>query len=132
MGFDASRGDVLTVEDIAFEDNRGPAPVALPEKLRDDAENSPLLLKYAAFLIAVLIVLGFGVRPALRRATSAPLPHPAKPRELAAAAAALAAEPALPDPERARSQEIYEQVTQQLKREPTQSSRLLQSWIHSE
>jgi flagellar M-ring protein FliF len=36
------------------------------------------------------------------------------------------------DPERARSQEIYNQVTDQMKREPTQSSRLLQSWIHSD
>jgi len=36
------------------------------------------------------------------------------------------------DPERMRSQEIFEQVATHLKREPTQSSRLLQSWIHSE
>jgi flagellar M-ring protein FliF len=36
------------------------------------------------------------------------------------------------DPERLRTQEIFEQVTSHLKREPTQSSRLLQSWIHSE
>jgi len=36
------------------------------------------------------------------------------------------------DPERARAQEIFEQVTTHLKREPTQSSRLLQSWIHSD
>jgi len=36
------------------------------------------------------------------------------------------------DPERQRSQEIFEQVTSHLKREPTQSSRLLQSWIHSD
>jgi flagellar M-ring protein FliF len=134
VGFDTTRGDVLTVQDIAFEDNRGSEPVPLPEKLRDDAENSPLLLKYAAFLVAILVVMGFGVRPALRHAASAPSPRAAKPKELAAGAAApaLPAEAAEPDPERARNQEVYEQVTQQLKREPTQSSRLLQSWIHSE
>ncbi len=134
VGFDTTRGDVLTVQDIAFEDNRGSEPVPLPEKLRDDAENSPLLLKYAAFLVAILVVMGFGVRPALRHAASAPSPRAAKPKELAAGAAApaLPAEAAEPDPERARNQEIFEQVTQQLKREPTQSSRLLQSWIHSE
>ncbi|MGB6687596.1 MAG: hypothetical protein WBE76_07115, partial [Terracidiphilus sp.] len=42
------------------------------------------------------------------------------------------AEPALPDPDRLRSLEIFEQVTGHVKREPTQSSRLLQSWIHSD
>jgi flagellar M-ring protein FliF len=36
------------------------------------------------------------------------------------------------DPERARVQEIFEQVSGHLKREPAQSSRLLQSWIHSD
>jgi flagellar M-ring protein FliF len=41
-------------------------------------------------------------------------------------------EPSAPDPERLRAQEIYEQVTSHLKQEPAQSSRLLQSWIHSE
>jgi flagellar M-ring protein FliF len=41
-------------------------------------------------------------------------------------------EPPEVDQERLRNQEIFEQVTSHLKREPTQSSRLLQSWIHSD
>ncbi len=131
VGFDATRGDVLTVQDLAFEDNRGPEPVPVPEKLLDEAENSPLLLKYAAVLAGILVVLAFGVRPALAAAGSVAL---SRPRELAAPAASpgLPAQPAAPDPERARNQEIFDQVTKQLKREPTQSSRLLQSWIHSD
>jgi flagellar M-ring protein FliF len=36
------------------------------------------------------------------------------------------------DPERIRANEIFEQVSGHLKKEPTQSSRLLQSWIHSD
>jgi len=36
------------------------------------------------------------------------------------------------DPERIRVQEIFDQVSGHLKREPAQSSRLLQSWIHSD
>ena len=32
------------------------------------AENSPLLVKYVAFLVGLLVVVAFGVRPALRRA----------------------------------------------------------------
>jgi flagellar M-ring protein FliF len=48
-------------------------------------------------------------------------------------AAQIASSPVLPpDPERMRAQEILEQVSGHLKREPTQSSRLLQSWIHSQ
>ena len=51
---------------------------------------------------------------------------------IALAAAEAAVPEALPDPERTRMQEIFDQVTDHLKREPAQSSRLLQSWIHSE
>lgn len=145
VGFDPARGDVLTVEDIPFEDNRAPAPVPLPEKFLKGAETSPLLVKYGALLLAILAVLVFGVRPALRRAgaaVAARAEDPGPPKELAASAAppaipsslrtSLQAQPEISGPERARNQEIFDQVTAQLKREPTQSSRLLQSWIHSD
>ncbi len=142
VGFDPSRGDMLTVQDLPFEDNRAQQPPSLPGQMLATAENSPVLVKYAALLIGLLIVLAFGVRPALRRARSAPalaakhgareLP-PGTTAEGAAARPALKPpEPAELDPERLRAQEILDQVSGHLKREPTQSSRLLQSWIHSD
>jgi len=102
-----------------------------------------VLVKYMTLMLGLLVVLAFGVRPALRRAAMAEKDRGnaavnGKPRELTAhspgppPAALNAPEPALPDPERVRAQEILEQVSGHLKREPAQSSRLLQSWIHSE
>jgi flagellar M-ring protein FliF len=117
VGFDQTRGDVLTVQDLAA------------------AENSPVLVKYAALLTGILVVLAFGVRPALRHVGTVPKGIAKGPiRELPAAAqpALKLPEPAEADPERIRSQEIFEQVTGHLKSEPAQSSRLLQSWIHSD
>jgi flagellar M-ring protein FliF len=137
VGFDSTRGDILTVEDLAFDDNRAQQPVSMPVQVLDTAENSPVLVRYVAMLAGVLIVLAFGVRPALRRAGSAPRMD-AKPvsRQLPAAAAnqppLAPPEPAELDPERIRANEIFEQVSGHLKKEPTQSSRLLQSWIHSD
>jgi flagellar M-ring protein FliF len=105
------------------------------------AESKPVLIKYAALLLGVLLVVALGVRPAVRRAvgrTAADRERDAgAAKELAAQAAAQPPalkppEAAEADPERARAQEIFEQVTTHLKREPTQSSRLLQSWIHSD
>jgi flagellar M-ring protein FliF len=40
--------------------------------------------------------------------------------------------PQIPTAEQTKQQEILEQVSDHLKREPAQSSRLLQSWIHSD
>jgi len=140
VGFDTSRGDLVTVQDLAFDDNRPQPPAAVPEQVLQAAENSPELVKYAALLMGLLLVVAFAVRPAIRHAGAALAARgPARMagRELAAAEMASPGtlsptESAPPDPERLRNQEIFEQVTTHLKREPTQSSRLLQSWIHSE
>ncbi len=141
VGFDAARGDVLTVEDLAFQQNSAPPEQSTPAQLLSTAENSPLLVKYIALLTGLLVVLAFGVRPALKiaRATLSAGPGvqgKAAARELptqkAAAPVLSPPEPAAAAPERIRAQEILEQVSGQLKREPAQSSRLLQSWIHSD
>jgi flagellar M-ring protein FliF len=139
VGFDVARGDLLQVEDLAFEENRLQQPVSLPTQLLATAEGSPVLIKYAAILTGILVVVAFGVRPALRHARFAPGPAiKAGVRELPGHAEVAEPRAFRPpdsvevDPERLRAQEIFEQVTGHLKREPTQSSRLLQSWIHSD
>jgi len=136
VGFDASRGDLLTVQDLAFDGNRPEPAAAVPERVLNAVDRSPLLMKYAALLAGLLVVLAFGVRPAIRHAGTALARAPAKTagREMAAAIASplISPEPAAIDPERQRTQEIFDQVTTHVKREPTQSSRLLQSWIHSD
>jgi flagellar M-ring protein FliF len=126
---------------MSFDENRAQQPAPWFQQSLATAEDSPVLVKYAALLAGLLIVLAFGVRPALRRAGSAPAVKgtgKGGPRELPAGAPVAAQtvlnppEPMEVDPERIRTQEIFEQVTSHLKQEPTQSSRLLQSWIHSD
>jgi flagellar M-ring protein FliF len=136
VGFEAQRGDVVTVQDLAFEDNHAVAESSVVSRALKGAETSPTLIKYAVILLGLLLVMGFGVRPALKRAGAAGLPagpaaHGGK--ELAGAAGApLAAEPPQLDAERAHAQEVFNQVTGQVKKHPAQTSRLLQSWIHSD
>jgi flagellar M-ring protein FliF len=133
VGFDSSRGDMLTVEDLAFDENRA-APAGSPvSQAVSVAENSPLLVKYAALLLGMLVVMAFGVRPAVRRVGSglAAARIPAK-LEAGAAAALAPPQPPVPDAERVKAQQILDEVAQHMKREPAQSSRLLQSWIHSD
>jgi flagellar M-ring protein FliF len=132
VGFDTARGDVVTVQDLPFEGNGAQSAVSAPAQIATRLVTSPLLLKYLSLLAGLCAVLIFGVRPALLRvagggaikssmhlpdATSAALPEP---------------EVQFPDPNRAKTQEIFERVRNQLEKEPAQSSRLLQSWIHSE
>jgi flagellar M-ring protein FliF len=135
VGFDGARGDMLQVSDLAFDENRAQPPVTLPQQLLSTAESSPTLVKYAVLLLCILVVVAFGVRPALSRARLGSGPREARRAELPAQAEPKvfkAPDPVEMDPERVRTQEIFEQVSTHLKREPTQSSRLLQSWIHSD
>jgi flagellar M-ring protein FliF len=139
VGFDTQRGDMLTVQDLAFEENRTAQAASLPVQVLATAENSPVLVKYAALMGGLLVVVAFGVRPALRHARSQPVVLASTAgKELAAGVTAAssptlkAPEPVEMDPERLRVQEIFDQVSGHLRREPTQSSRLLQSWIHTD
>lgn len=141
VGFDASRGDVLTVEDLAFDENHVQPQIPVGRRVLAEAENSPVLVKYAALLLGLLVVLAFGVRPALRlsRTGNVELSKTQVKNSTGELFAETATQPVFPtpepmpmDPERIRAQEIFEQVVGHLKREPTQSSRLLQSWIHSD
>ena len=144
VGFNTARGDLITVQDLAFDGNRPEPAPALPAKILSRVESSPLLIKYAALLVGLLMVLALGLRPALggmhgaapaakgkkgKKGAAAPAPE-----QLAAEqAAALAAElDDHSDAERLRGQAIFEKVSGHVKREPAQSSRLLQSWIHSD
>ena len=64
VGFDAARGDMLTVEDLAFDENRSePAAPRASECWSTRRRDSPVLVKYAALLAGLLVVLAFGVRP---------------------------------------------------------------------
>jgi flagellar M-ring protein FliF len=154
IGFNTGRGDMLTVEDLTFDENRTLTSVSLLSKILDAADHSPVLVKCAALLIGILLVLMFGVRPALRKPkpvlVKPPEPLKALPAEAGGGDPAAPGAPGerltpgshpstqippipqIPTAEQTKQQEILEQVSDHLKREPAQSSRLLQSWIHSD
>jgi flagellar M-ring protein FliF len=136
VGFDSGRGDLVTVQDLAFDENRTAAP-SLWRQAMDLMERSPVLVKYGTLLLGLVLLILLVIRPALKRAKP-PEPVLAKvqPAALAAPAEALAALPtteqAAAELEKQRVQRVFDQVTETLKRDPAQSSRLLQSWIHSD
>ena len=139
IGFDSARGDTLTVQDLAFDENRTLAPISIPAQMLSSLENSPILTKYLTLLVCLFVILAFGVRPALlrvgsseRKDTNIKGPAHQIPSDTSVQPSLSAPETAALDSERKKAQEILEQVSSQLKREPEQSSRLLQSWIHSE
>jgi flagellar M-ring protein FliF len=135
VGFDAARGDLVSVQDLSFEENRMQTVPSVPAQMLSKAESSPVLVKYLSLLIGLMVVLYFGVRPALGKVASVKTAATAELLRSATVTSQAVLPPVelpFPDPERARAQKIFEQVAGQIKSEPAQSSRLLQSWIHSD
>lgn len=144
VGYDLQRGDQVSVENISFQENNQIATPSLMDRLSRQIGPPQELMKYATVLLGILLVIVFVARPALKRMSpayqpkTAALPKSSVKAQTQTAAAEPAPEP-LPEPvdpileqQKIHAQNIFDQVTEQLKREPAQTSRLLQSWIHSE
>jgi flagellar M-ring protein FliF len=146
IGFDQARGDQVNVEELAFDDNGSlPAPT-LEDRALTMAGRAQGLLHYGVILAALLAFYLLVARPALRWLAAGP---PAGPRggtgtraaaggtaqasQVAAPAAReLTAEQIAADQKKLRAQNVFEQVAETVKREPAQSTRLLESWIRAE
>lgn len=144
IGFDAARGDQVSVEDIAFEDNSAPALAGFAERLRQGAEDWSGLLRYGMIGAGLLGLFLFVLRPMLRRLDFAPAAaggnlHLAAAGEMEAGARAgggpallLTEEQAAVEKQRQQAQLVFDNVAEQIRRDPAQTARLLQSWIHTE
>jgi flagellar M-ring protein FliF len=121
---------------MAFDDNAAVPAAPLSERLLGMASQSAALIRYGTILAALLVFVFLVVRPAMRSLTAPPVA-----RRVAATSSALPAQPPpqeLTEEEHAaeqkklRAQTVFEQVSEHVKREPAQSTRLLESWIRSE
>jgi flagellar M-ring protein FliF len=139
IGFDSSRGDQVSVEELAFDDNAPTAEPPVSERVLAMAAQSQSLLRYGTILTALLAFFLFVARPTLRSLTSmpgrsgtganaaAPLRIPVEPEPQE-----LSAEQHMTEQRKTRAQTMFEQVSESVKRDPAQSTRLLESWIRSE
>lgn len=138
VGFDTARGDQVTVEELAFDDDAPPPEPTRTEKILATAARSESLLRYAAILVVALLFVVFVARPAMRALTVAgPRLTAGKPAasgqvQAGAEAEERPAEQRLIEQHKARAQNLFEQVSENVKRDPAQSTRLLESWIRSE
>jgi flagellar M-ring protein FliF len=133
IGFDTARGDQVSVEEMAFDDNGGAPQEALSQRLLGMAGQSEPLIRYATILVALLVFFFFVARPALRTLAQPGATAGSTVRAVAAEPSpALTPEQHAAEQKKLRAQTVFEQVSDHVKREPAQSTRLLESWIRSE
>ena len=135
VGFDGTRGDFVSVQNMSFDDNGVRAGQSIPTQIYSAVRSSPDAVKYLCITCGLLILVFFGLRPALKQLLAGAKHSVNSNQPGSDPADHLLQQPVqanLYDPSRARAQEIFDKVTTQMRNEPTQSTRLLQSWIRSE
>ncbi len=139
LGIDAQRGDVLAVQNLSFQEIPVEKPVA-PTKVEVSRRlfmQWSGLLRYVGILALFLIVYLLILRPVKKQIVTSIAQIPGKiahgaaellkPTQGATAIAALDAA----DPSK-RAAALKKLLTEKVKKEPAEASRLVQNWIRSE
>jgi flagellar M-ring protein FliF len=141
LGMDAARGDVISVQNLAFESlpAETPVPPSVPDRVQTIVQRWSSLLRYVGILLLFVIVYALFLRPVKRHVLallrdgalkpSARQQTASTPGQIAPSVneATLEAD--------ARSTELSRlkrQLTDKAKAEPASTSRLLQSWLREE
>jgi flagellar M-ring protein FliF len=148
VGFDSRRGDQVVIENVSFSTNapevKPPAMDRVMEEARGLLHTQPGLMRTAVIGICGVLLVFFVLRPVASQMT-ATLREPAllaagsgaafeqRVQEALTAEDDAAEAPSLPRPSRTHQlrQGIFEHVTEHIRREPAQSTRLLEAWIGS-
>jgi flagellar M-ring protein FliF len=148
VGFDARRGDQVVMQNVSFSTNapevKPPAMDKLMEEARGLLHTQPNLMRTAVIGICGVLLVLFVLRPVASQVTATlrePMLLPAgvntafeERDEMTATQNVPAEETFLPRP-RSRThqlqQGIFEHVSEHIRREPAQSTRLLEAWIGS-
>jgi flagellar M-ring protein FliF len=129
VGYDASRGDVISVENISF-DNAPDTGVSVADRALNTAQSLDLP-RYGAALIGLLALILLVIRPVTRGLRSGALPASGG---LLSVSEALPGEiaQALPSPQRNMREAVFQRVSASVAADTAQSARLLHMWLESD
>jgi len=141
VGFDATRGDEITVQNISFSSNQsGIAPTAVGKAI-DDAEgllhSQPGLARTLSFSLVALLVVFAVLKPvarqitvSLKQASAVALPTGGiEASQAIVMPQAFAIDAHSSGPPRTETQALHRQIAEQVRKEPAQSARVIESWI---
>jgi flagellar M-ring protein FliF len=146
IGFDATRGDQVVIENLGFSSNQPRAAPAAMERLMDQTETlirtEPGLLKAIGLSLVTAILVMAVLRPITRKMvatlgqTPLALPAGASSQQVPAlgGGSSISSFGFTGDagelPSRLTDvQAVYQHIAEQIRKEPVQSTRLLESWI---
>jgi flagellar M-ring protein FliF len=140
VGFDTTRGDKVTVQNLSFADNTPAAAPSMAARLLTHAGSNSTLIRDGVLLLVFLLAIIFIVRPVLAQMKAMASSVQTLPASAQAALPAAAGEFHALDQtgelsferQQARAQYLYDRVAEYVRKEPVHSTRLLQSWVRTQ
>jgi len=131
IGLDLTRGDVITVENMAFThpDEADIPALTLLDRARKGVTDFSSVIRYSMLLILFVIAYFLMIRPLQKKAfavVAALPPDPLQALEIEAPTT-----PSLAN-EVVRTLQLKEQMAERVKAEPASSARLVQAWLRGE
>jgi flagellar M-ring protein FliF len=131
IGLDSSRGDVISVENLAFDRTEEPdvPPTTILDRARKGVSDFSSVVRYAMLLILFGLAYLLMIRPVQKRVLAGGAQTPEQP---------LLTGPAMPLPlpapamDAVRTLQLKEQVVEQVRSEPANSARVVQAWLRGE
>lgn len=138
IGFDAKRGDTISVQDMSFENDMPDTDMTASTwttKVQKTVTDYSSILRPAALLLLFVMAYFFLLRPVQKHVLATPqLPAPGQAPILEAAQGALPGmhTPELPGGERARAAILKEQTAEMIRQKPVHTARAVQAWLREE
>lgn len=138
IGIDTTRGDVLTVQNLSFDQTPVEAPVkpSVVEKVRVTLSDWSSVVRYAALILLFLLAYVLLLRPLKKQLMTTfrelPAAISAKNKPVAGVDLPAGQELSQLPPEQQRSITLKKQLLQKATAEPQATSKLIQAWIHEE
>jgi flagellar M-ring protein FliF len=131
IGLDKARGDVISVENLAFDrpDETDVPALTVLDRARKGVSDFSSVVRYAMLLVLFAMAYFLMIRPVQKRALASASVSPEHP--LLAGVMAPLPLPAGAE-ETIRSLQLKERVVEQVKAQPTSSARVVQAWLRGE
>jgi flagellar M-ring protein FliF len=137
IGFDAKRGDSISVQNLSFDSTGTPDDLPTPsliQKAQKNVGEYTSILRPVSLLVLFVLAYMFVLRPIQKHALAPGQPQVAEQTALAGAPGAgrlAAGSPELADETR-RATQLREQTIETIKQKPVNTARAVQAWMREE
>jgi flagellar M-ring protein FliF len=134
IGFNSARGDVMSVQNLAFDHPEGtdPQPVTFVEKARKGLDDYSSAVRYGVLLILFLLVYLLMLRPLQARVLATPSSPGAAKQISGRSEAELSAPPEFQSSLAQRSLILKRQLSEFVQAEPESSTTAVRTWLREE